>query len=156
VYHRRLGLGKSMKSDISNKKSLGISIIRIHLGIILLAHGWLKVSVFTVLGTVGYFSSIGLPPIVAYLVIFGELVGGFALVLGIQTRLASALTVPILFGAAAMNSGNGWLHSSTGGGWEYAASLTVIACAIAISGSGQYLRININPLNRFLPSFIKN
>ena len=145
-----------MQSDISNKKSLGISIIRIHLGVILLAHGWLKVSVFTVLGTVDYFSSIGLSPIIAYLVIFGELVGGLALVLGIQTRLASALTVPILLGAAITNSGNGWLHSATGGGWEYAASLTVIACAITVSGSGQCLRINLNPLDRLLPSFLKN
>ena len=145
-----------MLKDSSNKKSLGISIIRIHLGVILLAHGWLKVYVFTVLGTVDYFSSIGLFPIIAYLVIFGELVGGLALLLGIQTRLAASLTVPILFGAAVMNSGNGWLHSAPGGGWEYAASLTIIACAIAISGSGQYLRCNINPLNSFLPKFIQN
>ena len=145
-----------MLKDVSNNKSFGISIIRIHLGVILLAHGWLKVSVFTVLGTVDYFSSIGLSPIIAYLVIFGELIGGLVLVLGIQTRLASALTVPILLGAAITNSGNGWLHSATGGGWEYAASLTVIACAITVSGSGQYLRINLNPLNRVLPSFLKN
>ena len=145
-----------MIKDVSNNKSFGISIIRIHLGVILLAHGWLKVSVFTVLGTVDYFSSIGLSPIIAYLVIFGELTGGLALVLGIQTRLASALTVPILLGAAITNSGNGWLHSATGAGWEYAASLTVIACAITVSGSGQYLRINLNPLNRVLPSFLKN
>ena len=145
-----------MLKDVSNNKSFGISIIRIHLGVILLAHGWLKVSVFTVLGTVDYFSSIGLSPIIAYLVIFGELTGGLALVLGIQTRLASTLTVPILLGAAITNSGNGWLHSATGGGWEYAASLTVIACAITVSGSGQYLRINLNPLDRLLPSFIKN
>ena len=145
-----------MLKDVSNKKSFGISIIRIHLGVILLAHGWLKVSVFTVLGTVDYFSSIGLSPIIAYLVIFGELVGGLALVLGIQTRLAAALTVPILLGAAITNSGNGWLHSATGGGWEYAASLTVIACAITVSGSGQCLMINLNPLDRLLPSFLKN
>ena len=145
-----------MLKDVSNNKSFGISIIRIHLGVILLAHGWLKVSVFTVLGTVDYFSSIGLSPIIAYLVIFGELVGGLALVLGIQTRLASALTVPILLGAAITNSGNGWLHSATGGGWEYAASLTVIACAITVWGSGQCLRINLNPLDRLLASCLKN
>ena len=149
-------LTHKMQKEASNNKSFGISIIRIHLGIILLAHGWLKVSVFTVPGTVDYFSSIGLSPIIAYLVIFGELVGGSALVLGVQTRLASFLTVPILFGAAAMSSDNGWLHSAAGGGWEYAASLTIIACAIVVSGSGQYLTININPLNRILPSFIKN
>ena len=140
----------------ANIQSIGVSLLRIHFGIILLAHGWLKVYVFSIAGTVGYFSSIGLPPIIAYLVIFGELVGGLALILGIQTRLAAALAVPIVFGAAVMNGGNGWLHSASGGGWEYAASLTVIAVSLAIMGSGQYLRININPLNRFLPSAIRD
>jgi putative oxidoreductase len=140
----------------TNIQSIGVSLLRIHFGIILLAHGWLKVYVFSIAGTVGYFSSIGLPPIIAYLVIFGELVGGLALILGIQTRLAAALAVPIVFGAAVMNGGNGWLHSASGGGWEYAASLTVIAVSLAIMGSGQYLRININPLNRFLPSTIRD
>ena len=140
----------------ANIQTIGVSLLRIHFGIILLAHGWLKVYVFSIAGTVGYFSSIGLPPIIAYLVIFGELVGGLALILGIQTRLAAALAVPIVFGAAVMNGGNGWLHSASGGGWEYAASLTVIAVSLAIMGSGQYLRININPLNRFLPSTIRD
>ena len=140
----------------ANIQSIGVSLLRIHFGIILLAHGWLKVYVFSIAGTVGYFSSIGLPPIIAYLVIFGELVVGLALILGIQTRLAAALAVPIVFGAAVMNGGNGWLHSASGGGWEYAASLTVIAVSLAIMGSGQYLRININPLNRFLPSTIRD
>ena len=138
----------------TNIQSLGVSLLRIHFGIILLAHGWLKVYVFSVAGTVGYFSSIGLPSIIAYLVIFGELVGGLALVLGIQTKLAAALAVPIVFGAAVMNSGNGWLHSASGGGWEYAASLTVIAISLAFTGSGQNLSLNMNPLNRFLPSVI--
>ncbi|MDA9237778.1 DoxX family protein [Planktomarina sp.] len=140
----------------TNIQSIGVSLLRIHFGIILLAHGWLKLYVFSIAGTVGYFASIGLPPIIAYLVIFGELVGGLALILGIQTRLAAALAVPIVFGAAVMNGGNGWLHSASGGGWEYAASLTVIAVSLAIMGSGQYLRININPLNRFLPSTIRD
>ena len=141
-------------TDKSNMQSIGISLLRIHFGIILLAHGWLKVYVFTVGGTVGYFASIGLPSIVAYSVIFGELLGGVALILGIQTRLAASLTVPIVFGAAIMNIGNGWLHSASGGGWEYAASLTVIAISLAITGSGQYLSLNMNPLNRFLPSAV--
>ena len=142
--------------DRKNVKSFGISIIRIHLGIILLAHGWLKISVFTVDVTVDYFASIGLPAIIAYLVIFGELVGGLALILGIQTRLASSLAAPIVFGAAVMNGGNGWLHSASGGGWEYAASLTVIAVAVAIMGSGNFLSLNLNPLHKLLPSFIQD
>ena len=137
-------------------KSIGVGLIRIHFGVILLAHGWLKVSVFTVDGTVNYFASIGLPAVIAYLVIFGELVGGLALILGIQTRLVSLFTVPIVLGAAIMHSGNGWLHSASGGGWEYAASLTVIAVAITLMGSGNFLSFSINPLNRILPSYMED
>ena len=137
-------------------KSIGVGLIRIHFGVILLAHGWLKVSVFTIDGTVNYFASIGLPAVIAYLVIFGELVGGLALILGIQTRLVSLFTVPIVLGAAIMNSGNGWLHSASGGGWEYAASLTVIAVAITLMGSGNFLSFSINPLNRILPSYMED
>jgi putative oxidoreductase len=142
--------------DNQSMKSIGVGLLRIHFGVILLAHGWLKVSIFTVDGTVNYFASIGLPAVIAYLVIFGELVGGLVILLGIQTRLASLFTVPIVLGAAIMNSGNGWLHSANGGGWEYAASLTVIAVAITLMGSGNFLSFNINPLNRILPSFIKD
>ena len=147
-------MGKS--DDNQSMKSIGVGLLRIHFGVILLAHGWLKVSIFTVDGTVNYFASIGLPAVIAYLVIFGELGGGLALILGIQTRLASLFTVPIVLGAAIMNSGNGWLHSANGGGWEYAASLTIIAVAITLMGSGNFLSFNINPLNRILPSFMKH
>jgi len=147
-------MGKS--DDNQSMKSIGVGLLRIHFGVILLAHGWLKVSIFTVDGTVNYFASIGLPAVIAYLVIFGELVGGLAIILGIQTRLASLFTVPIVLGAAIVNSGNGWLHSANSGGWEYAASLTVIAVAITLMGSGNFLSFNINPLNRILPSFMKD
>ena len=39
----------------------GAFITRVSLGGILLAHGLLKVLVFTIPGTVGYFASLGLP-----------------------------------------------------------------------------------------------
>ena len=54
----------------------GAFINRIALGTILLAHGALKIFVFTTPGTVGFFESLGLPAIAAYLTIFGEVVGG--------------------------------------------------------------------------------
>ena len=146
----------SSSEGTERMKSIGVGLIRIHFGVILLAHGWLKVSVFTVAGTVNYFASIGLPAVIAYLVIFGELFGGLALLLGIQTRLVALFTVPIVLGAAIMNSGNGWLHSASGGGWEYAASLTVIAVAITLMGSGNFLSFSINPLNRILPSYMED
>ena len=46
---------------------------------ILFAHGYfLKGDTFTIDGTVGFFASIGLPAIAAYLVIAGEILGGIA------------------------------------------------------------------------------
>jgi len=58
---------------------LGAMLLRVALGVILLAHGLLKVFVFTIPGTVGFFESLGLPAVVAYLTIFGELIGGVGL-----------------------------------------------------------------------------
>ena len=146
-----------MSNTTSNSfaSTWGLSLLRIHFGVILLAHGWLKISVFTIAGTVGYFSSLGLPSIVAYLTIFGEIAAGLALIAGIQTRLASILSVPILLGATFVHLGNGWLFSAEGGGWEFPASLTVIAIAIALMGSGNRLQAKFNPFDAYLPNLLR-
>ena len=146
-----------MSNTTSNSfaSTWGLSLLRIHFGVILLAHGWLKISVFTIAGTVGYFASLGLPSIVAYLTIFGEIAAGVALIAGIQTRLASILSVPILLGATFVHLGNGWLFSAEGGGWEFPASLTVIAIAIALMGSGNRLQVKFNPFDAYLPASMR-
>ena len=60
-------------------QALGLTMTRIALGVIFFAHGYfLKVETFTIEGTVGFFESIGLPAIAAYLVIAGEILGGIA------------------------------------------------------------------------------
>ena len=67
-------------------------LLRVSLGILLLAHGLLlKVFTFTIPGTVGFFESIGFPGFLAYLVILGEIGGGIALILGLRTREISLL-----------------------------------------------------------------
>lgn len=142
--------------SLNANSAFGLSLLRIHFGLILLAHGWLKISVFTIAGTVAYFASIGLPSIAAYLVIFGEVVGGLALILGIQTRLAALLSLPIMLGATYMHLGNGWLFSSEGGGWEFPASLSVIAISLALMGSGERFKLAFNPLDKFLPKPLQN
>ena len=136
--------------------SWGLSLLRIHFGIILLAHGWLKISVFTIAGTIGYFESLGLPSIAAYLTVLGEIVGGAALILGIQTRLAATLSVPITLGATFVHLNNGWLFSAEGGGWEFPASLTVIALVIALVGSGSRFAVKFNPLDTYLPPLLRS
>jgi putative oxidoreductase len=114
-------------------------LLRVSLGVMFLAHGlWLKVFVFTVAGTVGFFQSIGYPAAFAYLVILGEITGGLALLLGVWTRTASLLLLPIMVGATLQHVGNGWLFNVQGGGWEYPVFWTVALVVQALLGEGAY------------------
>jgi putative oxidoreductase len=133
----------------------GAFLTRITLGSILLAHGALKIFVFTIPGTVGFFGSLGLPAIVAYLTIFGEVVGGAALILGIYPRLVALLSLPILLGAAWVHSGNGWLFSNEGGGWEFPVLLVVLSIVVAIQGAGSFAIKKIPGVDRVIPALLK-
>jgi putative oxidoreductase len=133
----------------------GAFLTRITLGSILLAHGALKIFVFTIPGTVGFFGSLGLPAIVAYLTIFGEVIGGAALILGVYPRLVALLSLPILLGAAWVHSGNGWLFSNEGGGWEFPILLIVLATVVAIQGAGSFAINKIPGVDRLIPSSLK-
>ena len=114
-------------------------ILRVALGVMFLAHSlYLKVIVFTVAGTVGFFESLGLPAIAAYLTIGAEILGGIALILGVQTRLVAVALLPVLLGATWVHWGNGWLFSAEGGGWEYPIFLAVAAVVQALLGSGAH------------------
>ena len=113
--------------------------LRVALGVMFLAHSlYLKVFVFTVPGTVGFFESLGLPAIAAYLTIFAEIAGGIALILGIQTRLVAVALLPVLLGATGVHAGNGWLFSAEGGGWEYPVFLAAAAVVQALLGDGAH------------------
>jgi putative oxidoreductase len=116
----------------------GTALLRVALGAMFLAHGLLKVFVFTLPGTAGFFASVGFPSILAYIVVPAEILAGVALLIGFRTRLVAALTVPILIGAASVHFGNGWLFSAPKGGWEYPVYLIVAAIAQSLLGSGAY------------------
>lgn len=121
------------------KPEVGTFILRISLGIVLLAHSvYLKLMVFTLAGTAGYFASIGLPEFLAYVVFAIEAVAGIALLLGFKTRLFAALTIPVLLGATWAHAANGWLFSNANGGWEYPLLLSVLAVVQIALGSGKY------------------
>lgn len=113
-------------------------LLRLGLGTMFLAHGLTKVLVFTVPGTVSFFESIGYPAVFAYLVMFAEIAGGAALILGVWTRWVSLALVPVLLGAAAFHWGNGWVFSTKGGGWEYPIFLTLAALVQSLLGGGRF------------------
>lgn len=128
------------------------TLLRVSSGVLFLAHGLLKVNVFTIPGTVGYFESLGLPAIAAYLTIFVEIFGGAALILGVATRLVSLALIPVLLGATWVHSGNGWVFSSEGGGWEFTAFWIVVQAAVAVLGAGAFA-LRIPALNKALGQF---
>lgn len=130
------------QSSLSATPSLqpfAITLLRISLGVMALAHGLLKVFVFTVPGTVGYFESLGLPGVLAYLTIAAEVGGGVALLLGVYTRWVSLALVPVLLGAAWVHLGNGWMFSNAGGGWEFPVFWTLALITQAGLGSGRWV-----------------
>ncbi|GAA6139664.1 DoxX family protein [Arenicella sp. 4NH20-0111] len=121
-----------------SKSDLASLIIRASLGTILLSHGLLKLLIFTPAGTVAFFESLGLPSIIAYLTISGEVALGVALILGILTRISAALSLPILFGASWVHASNGWLFSNQGGGWEFPVLLIVLAVSVIVRGNDDF------------------
>ncbi|TKD17758.1 DoxX family protein [Rhodobacter capsulatus] len=114
------------------------TLLRLTSGVTFLAHGLLKVTVFTIPGTVGYFESLGLPGVFAYLTIAAELGGGLALILGVATRAVALALIPVLLGAVWVHAGNGWLFSGPGGGWEFPLFWAMIQLVIALLGAGAF------------------
>lgn len=125
----------------------GVLLLRVGLGAMTLAHGLLKIFVFTIPGTVGYFESLGYPGALAYAVIAAEILGGIALIAGIQVRLVALALVPILIGATLTHSGNGWLFSSANGGWEFPLFWTLALIVQAMLGGGAW-QLPVRVLNQ--------
>lgn len=122
-------------------------VLRLALGVMFVAHALLKVFVFTVPGTVGFFEQVGFPGWLAYLTIAGELGGGILLVLGVWTRYVALALIPVLLGALSVHLGNGWVFSAPNGGWEYPAFLAVASLTQALLGDGAYA-LRPSPLPR--------
>lgn len=113
-------------------------LLRLTLGIMFVAHGLMKVLVFTPAGTVGFFASLGIPAAFAWLTMAVELGGGLLLLLGVQTRWIALLQLPVLLGAWVVHSGNGWGFSNPNGGWEYPAFLALAQIVLILLGDGKF------------------
>ncbi|TCH96678.1 DoxX family protein [Roseococcus sp. SYP-B2431] len=114
-------------------------LLRLSLGAIFLAHGAvMKLGTFGLAGTMGYFGSIGLPPVLGALVALGETAAGLALISGVLVRTASLATLPIALGAVWAHAANGWVFSAPGGGWEFPAFLAAALLVQAGLGAGAH------------------
>lgn len=110
-------------------------ILRLSMGVLFLAHAGMKFFIFTPAGTAAFFSSLGLPGFLAYIVMAAEFLGGIALILGLYTRYVAILLTPILLGAiVTVHAAKGFFADA--GGWEFVGFWIVGLVAVALIGDG--------------------
>lgn len=114
-------------------------LLRIVTGIVFVVHGYDKVVTKGIGSVAGFFNGVNipLPEISAFLVSYGELFGGIALIVGIFTHWIAKLNVIIMLGAIF------FVHLAKGynileGGYEYALLILVVNIVIATMGAGKY------------------
>ena len=112
-------------------------LLRLGLGVMFVAHGLLKILVFTLPGTVAFFEQVGFPGWTAYPVAFAETIGGILLIAGVGVRFVSLALLPVLLGAVAVHWSAGWVFSNANGGWEYPAFLALATLVQALLGPGK-------------------
>ncbi|CAM2765907.1 DoxX family protein [Corynebacterium jeikeium] len=120
-------------------KDVCITISRILVGIVLIAHGWQKYNSWTIDGTAKSFDSMGVPwpNASAQIATYFELAAGVLLILGLLVRIVG----PLLF--IQMAFAFGFAHWGKGvfvadGGWELVGVLGAAGLALAASGSGRF------------------
>lgn len=123
---------------MNSRIDLAALLLRLGLGAMFIAHGLLKVIVFTMAGTAGFFEQVGFPGWLAYPVTGAEIIGGVLLISGLGTRVVALALTPVLLGATYVHLGSGWLFSNPNGGWEYPAFLTLVSVVVALLGPGRY------------------
>lgn len=117
-------------------------VLRVPAGIILAAHGSQKLfgwfGGYGLEGTGQWMASIGLEPgyLMALLSGSAEFFGGLALILGLLTRPAAAVTAfTMLVAIFSVHIDKGLFMSN--GGYEFGLSLLAITTALAIQGAGK-------------------
>jgi putative oxidoreductase len=117
------------------KNEIGALILRVTLGALFLIHGIVKFQ-GGIENIVGWFESIGLPGFMAYGVAFVEIIGGFALIIGLATRFVSALFALLMIGATLkVKPSIGLLGNGQMAGYELDLAFLAIALYLVINGS---------------------
>jgi len=142
-FNKEMKMKKLTLSSIVNSNAGFASLaLRIPVGIILAAHGAQKLfgwfGGYGLEGTGDWMASIGLAPgyLMALLAGSAEFFGGLALILGLLTRPAAAVSAfTMLVAIISVHISNGLFM--TNNGYEFALSLFAATLALAIQGGGR-------------------
>jgi putative oxidoreductase len=125
-------------------KPYGALLLRLSLGVMWISHALLKWFVFTIPGFAGWLAQQGLPSFMAWPVFLLELLGGLAILFGFYGRYVSLALTPVMLVALWTHLPNGWVHTSTGGGWEYPLFLAASSLAHFLLGDGAFALMRAN------------
>jgi putative oxidoreductase len=123
------------------------TIIRLVLGLVFFAHGAQKMlgwfGGYGFAGTLGAFSTAGMPIPLALFVIFTEFFGSVALICGAFARVAGGAIALLIVGAIAMVHAHvgfymNWSGQQKGEGFEYHLLAIALAVAVLIRGAGAF------------------
>lgn len=120
-------------------EDLGKLFLRVTLAILILLHGIAKV--LNGVGSIsGLLAKFGLPPVLAYLVYVGEVIGPLLVLFGIWARLGALLIAANMVVAVLLVHMPELTMLTKNGGWalELQAMFLVSALAVALLGAGRY------------------
>lgn len=129
----------------STAEGYGPAFLRVMLGVVLFPHGaqkllgWFGGYGFT--PTMGFLTeTVGLPWIIALMVILIEFFGALMLIAGLATRVNAALVIALFLGIVFTHTDNGffmnWYGNQQGEGFEYHLLVIGMAASLLITGSG--------------------
>jgi putative oxidoreductase len=139
---------QAMKTLFQTEERWAPVILRVMLALVIFPHGAQKFlgwyGGFGYEGTMGFFTQqMGLPWLIAFLVIMGEFFGPLALAAGFMTRFTAASLGIIMLGAIAtvhwpqgffMN----WFGQQTGEGFEYHLLVIGMGLSLLVTGAGKW------------------
>ncbi|MBD5782092.1 DoxX family protein [Pelagicoccus sp. NFK12] len=137
---------KYVQSILATSNSVAPLIARLTLAIVIFPHGAQKLlgwfGGYGFSGTMGYFTdSLGIPAILAFLVIIAESLGAVALFAGALTRISAfgigiTMTVAMFMGHTANGFFMNWYGNQAGEGFEYHLLTIGLALIGVVSGGG--------------------
>lgn len=122
-----------------NWDDLGKLVVRAALSVLILFHGFAKIS-----GGVGFITGllakVGLPPALGYLVLIGEVLAPALVLLGLWARAgAVVIAINMLVALLLVHTGDVFKLNETGG-WAIELQVMFLASAVAVAllGAGRY------------------
>jgi putative oxidoreductase len=126
--------------DQHTRHAWGTALLRVWLGILFVMHGYLGGVVLGPEALAGYTTRMGFPEdagiALGWYLIAAHLVGGALLVVGLWTRVAALVNVPVMAGAVFLLHLPQGFFMTEAGGYEFTLTVLIATLAVMLLGAG--------------------